>query len=159
LRAHGDLERAKTLLEESLISLRRTAYTLRVANVRANTLARPGSIECESGRNAPASELYKQSLGLEQRFGFTHHVLVPLEGMSHVAAVRGRPEQAAQLLGATAALRDEMGMPLTYIARADHERATDAAREMLGADAFTAAWSRGHAMCLEGALSTTLDGA
>jgi tetratricopeptide (TPR) repeat protein len=127
LRAQGDLEQAKTLLEESLISLRRTAYPLRVANALANTLARLGSIECELGRNAHASELYKESLRLGRRFGFTHHVVVPLEGMARLAAVRGRPEQAAQLLGATAALRDEMGMPLTHLARADHERATDAA--------------------------------
>ena len=50
LRAQGDLERARTLLEESLASLRRTS-TARVANALVNTLARLGSIECESGRD------------------------------------------------------------------------------------------------------------
>jgi hypothetical protein len=45
-RSQGDLERARTLLEESLASLWRQTYPLRVAN----TLARLGSIECEMGK-------------------------------------------------------------------------------------------------------------
>jgi hypothetical protein len=52
------VERARTLLEESLTSLRRKTYPLRVANALANTLARLGSIECELGREARAFELF-----------------------------------------------------------------------------------------------------
>jgi tetratricopeptide (TPR) repeat protein len=51
-RAQGDLERARTLLEESLASLRRQRYPLRVANALADTLARLGSIACETGEDA-----------------------------------------------------------------------------------------------------------
>ena len=108
LRAQGDLEQAKTLLEESLPSLRRQTYPLRVANALANTLGRLGSIECEMGRVARASELYTESLNLARRFGFTYDAVISLEGMARVVALQDRPEGAARLLGASAALREEL---------------------------------------------------
>lgn len=55
LRDQGDLECAKSLLEESLASLRSQKGPLRIANA----LARLGSIECEMGRDARASELFE----------------------------------------------------------------------------------------------------
>jgi predicted ATPase/DNA-binding XRE family transcriptional regulator len=157
LRAQGDVERARVLLEESLTSLRRKTYPLRVANALANTLARLGSIECELGREARAFDLFGESLRLGRRFGFVHHLVIPLEGMARVAAVRGRPEWAAQLLGTSAALRDEMGATLTLVARTDHVYALNAAGKELGKEAFEKAWARGYAMHLEEAISSALD--
>jgi hypothetical protein len=76
--------------------------------------------------------------------------------MARVAAVRGRPERAARLLGTSAALRDEMGATLTLVARTDHEYALNAARAELGEDAFAAAWEQGRTMPLEEAISAVL---
>jgi predicted ATPase/DNA-binding XRE family transcriptional regulator len=157
LRAQGDIERARALLEESLTSLRRKKYPLRLANALANTLGRLGSIECELGREARAFELFGESLRLGRRFGFVHHLVIPLEGMARAAAAQGRPEWAARLLGTSAALRDEMGVPLTLIARTDHDYALNAARTQLGEDAFAAAWARGQATPLQEALSAVAD--
>ena len=156
LRAQGDLEKARTLLEESLSLLRRRPYPLRVANALANTLARLGSIECELGRDARAFELYRESLQLGQRFGFIHHVIGPLEGMARVAVVRGRPEQAVRLLGTSAALRDEMGVPLTLVERTDHDYSVNIARTELGGEAFEEAWALGCATPLEEAIASTV---
>ena len=156
LRARGELEQARTLLEESLTLLRRKTYPLRVANALANTLARLGSIECELGRGPRASELYRESLHLARRFGFTYDAVIPLEGMARVLAEQGRPERAARLLGSSAALREEMGRPLTPIARTDHDHAVNASRTELGEDAFAAAWARGHAMPMEEAISSAV---
>ena len=156
LRAQGDIERARALLEESLTSLRRKTYPLRLANALTNTLARLGSIEAELGREARAFELFGESLRLGRRFGFVHHLVIPLEGIARVAAVQGRPEWTARLLGTSAALREEMGAPLTLVARTDHDYALNAARTELGEDAFAAAWERGHAMPLEEAISAVL---
>jgi tetratricopeptide (TPR) repeat protein len=157
LRAQGDVERARALLEGSLTSLRRKTYPLRVANALANTLARLGSIECELGREARAFELFGESLRLGRRFGFIHLLVIPLEGMARVAAVRGQPERAARLLGTSDALRDKMGATLTLVARTDHDYALNAARAELGEGAFAAAWERGRAMPLEEAISAVLD--
>jgi predicted ATPase/DNA-binding XRE family transcriptional regulator len=149
LRAQGDTARARTLLEESLASLRRQEHPLRIANALANTLTRLGSIECELGRDARASELYGESLELVRQFGFRFDAVPCLEGMARVAVVQGRPERAARLLGTSAALRDEMGTPLVPIARADHDHAVNDTRAALGEDAFAAAWAEGSGMTLE----------
>jgi tetratricopeptide (TPR) repeat protein len=154
LRAKGDLEEARTLLVESLTLLRRKPYPLRVANALANTLARLGSIECELGRDARAFELYGESLQLGRRFGFVHHVVGPLEGMARVAVVRGRTEQAARLLGTSAALRDEMGVPLTLVERVDHDYTVNRACAQLGAESFEEAWAEGYAMSLGEAIAS-----
>lgn len=158
LRAQGDTERARTLLEESSTSLRRQRYPLRVANALAITLSRLGSIECEMGRDERASELFRESLGLARGFGFTFDAVICLAGMARVAAVQGKPERAARLLGTSAAQREEMGTPLTPIARTDHDHAVNAARTALGEDAFAAAWAEGHAMPLEEAIAEAVGG-
>lgn len=146
VRAQGDLERARTLLEESLSSLRRQKYPLRIAYALARTLARLGSIECELGEYERASELYVESLELERRFEFRYEAEACLEGLARVAAVRDRPERAARLLGASAALCEEVGISLSPMVQVDHEHAVDAARAALGEDAFATAWAAGFAM-------------
>ena len=156
LRARGDLERARTLLEETLASLRRQERTWGVANTLANALARLGSVACEMGEDARASKLYEESLGLMRKFGFRFEAVACLEGLARVAAVRGRPERAARLLGTSAALREEMGAPLSPIARADHDHASIPAREALGEEAFAAAWAEGSAMSLEEVIADPL---
>ena len=156
LRDQGDLERAKSLLEESLVSLRSQNGPLRIANALVNTLARLGSIECEMGRDERASELFEESLGEVWRFGFGFEGVACLEGLARVAAMEGRPERAARLLGASAARREELGISLSPIVQADHDHAVNAARAALGEDAFTRAWAGGHAMSLEEAITDAL---
>jgi hypothetical protein len=101
---------------------------LRLANALANTLARLGSIACETGEAARASELYRESLEPVRRFVFRYEAVACLEGLARVAAMQDQPEQAARLLGASAALREEMGTPLSPIAQVDHDHAVNAAR-------------------------------
>jgi len=71
-----------------------------------------------------------------------------------VAVVRGRPEQAARLLGTSAALRDEMGVPLTLVERTDHDYAANGARTELGVEAFEETWAGGYVMSLEEAIDS-----
>ena len=152
-RAQGDLQFARALLEENLTELRGEEQRARIANALANTLARLGSIECELGEDARASKLYKESLEVVWRFGFGFEGVACLEGLARVAAMQGRPERAARLLGTAAARREEMGTSLSPISRADHDHAVEAAREVLGEEAFAAAWAVGHAMPLDEAIA------
>jgi tetratricopeptide (TPR) repeat protein len=157
LRAQGEIERARTLLEESLATLRRKTRPQRVANALALTLSRLASIECELGRHTRASELYRESLKLAREYGFTFDVFVGLGGVARVEALEGRPQQAARLLGASAAQRVEIGTPLTPITRADYDHATNAARAQLGEEAFDAAWKAGHATPLQEIISEAIE--
>jgi tetratricopeptide (TPR) repeat protein len=155
LRAKGDLERARTLLEESLASLRRREQRLPIVNALVNTLARLGSIQCELDDYERASVLFGESLELMWRYvGRAYETVSCLEGLARVAAMQGRPERAAWLLGASAAVRDEMGTPLTPISRVDHHHATATAREALGEVAFEAAHAEGHATPFEDLMAT-----
>jgi predicted ATPase/DNA-binding XRE family transcriptional regulator len=158
LRARGDLERARTLLEESLASLRRKEQQVHISNALVNTLNRLGSMECEMGEVARAARSYGESLELMWRFvGRAYETVACLEGMARVAVMRGRPEKAARLLGASAALREELGTPLSPMVRADHDHAAKAAREALGEEAFSATWAVGHAMPLEESIANALE--
>ena len=157
LRAQGDLEPARALLEESLASLRSQEQPLRSVNALVNTLTRLGSIECETGEYARASELYRESLEIVWRFGFGFEGVACLEGLARVAASQGRPERAARLLGASAALRHERNTSFSPIVQSDHDHASKTAREALGAKRFSAEWTVGHSMTLEDAIAEALD--
>ena len=80
-----------------------------------------------------------------------------LEGLARVAASQGRPERAARLLGASAALRHERNTSFSPIVQSDHDHASKTAREALGAKRFSAEWTVGHAMTLEDAIAEALD--
>jgi tetratricopeptide (TPR) repeat protein len=152
LRAQGDLEQATMLLEESATLLRRTVYPQRVANALAVTLSRLGSLECQAGRDERASDLFKESLQLARRYGFTFDAVICLEGMARAEAMQDKPERAARLLGVSAAQREALGTSLPPVAREDHDHARHASRAALGEEAFEAAWAAGHAMTLEEAI-------
>jgi hypothetical protein len=101
--------------------------------------------------------LYRESLKLARQFGFTFDVFVCLEGVARVEALQGRPQQAARLLGASAAQRQGIGTHLTPITRADYDHAANAVRAELGAEAFDAAWTAGHATSLQEIISEAIE--
>jgi predicted ATPase/DNA-binding XRE family transcriptional regulator len=158
LRARGDLEEARTLLQESQSSLRRQEQTLPNINALVNTLTRLGSIQCETGDYEQAEESYVESLQLMWQYvGRAYETAACLEGLARVAAMQNRPERAAWLLGISAALRDEMGTPLTPIAQADHDHASEAALQALGEVAFETAWTTGNETPFEASIIAALD--
>jgi non-specific serine/threonine protein kinase len=158
LRARGELEEARKLLRESQSSLRQQEQTLPNVNALVNTLTRLGSIQCETGDYARAEASYVESLRLMWQYvGRAYETAACLEGLARVAAMQDRPERAAWLLGASAALRDEMGTPLTPVAHADHEHAIEAALGALGEEAFETAWTTGKEAPFENTIVATLE--
>jgi hypothetical protein len=71
-------------------------------------------------------------------------------GLAAAFVAKREEERAAQLLGAAAALRDELEIGMNdAIEERIHERAVADAQAALGEEAFAAAWARGHAMRAE----------
>ena len=158
LRARGDLQEARTLLQETQSSLRSQEQTLPNINALVNTLNRLGSIRCETGDYARAEKSYVESLQLMWQYvGRAYETASCLEGLARVAAAQDQPERAALLLGASAALRDEMGTPLTPIARADHDQASEAALEALGEATFETTWTGGNETPFETTIVAALE--
>ena len=67
-------------------------------------------------------------------------------GLAAVYAAQGDEEQASELLGAEARMREEIGWELTPLETRVLERTVAAARAALGDDAFDVAYARGEAL-------------
>jgi non-specific serine/threonine protein kinase len=65
---------------------------------------------------------------------------------------------AARLLGAAQALREALGVSVPLSEQEAHHRAVSRAREILGEEAFAAAWVEGREMTLDQAISYGLQG-
>ena len=74
-----------------------------------------------------------------------------LEGIASLIAGQ-QSTHATQLLGAAAAIRELVGVPLPPVYRASYERTVAAARDQLEDAAYAAAWAAGRMLTLEQAL-------
>jgi len=146
-RDQGDDERARTLCMESFTLYR--ALGDRWGMVGAVTLL--GDVARDLGQYGDACAHYQESLDWQDGLGDTSRVAACLEGMAGVALAEGHREQAAQLLGATEALRttDAHTVPLAPPDRARRDALIAATRATLGHDHFAAAWAAGQALSVD----------
>jgi predicted ATPase/DNA-binding SARP family transcriptional activator len=81
-----------------------------------------------------------------------------LAGLSTIAGLEGRWEQAARLAGASAAVHERIGAPPWASVTAMHERGLAATREALGGERFAAACGEGHRLSAEDAVALVATG-
>jgi predicted ATPase/DNA-binding CsgD family transcriptional regulator len=145
--AHGEYDRASALYGESLALCRELADTWNIALL----LTALGRVAHRQGRHGQAVAHLKEGLALQRELGQRDGIAECLETLGALASVH-HPDRAARVLGAAAALRDEIGMPLPPGDRAAYEQDLAAVRAGLRDEAFSAAWSAGRAMSLEEAV-------
>jgi non-specific serine/threonine protein kinase len=105
-----------------------------------------GTIEWAQGDIQNAEARLKEAVRIQAGLGHRWGMLNSLAGLAWVAGTRGQLDRAALLLGAGAALSQELGITLFPHAQI-HEDAWDAAaRGGLGEARFEDAWSRGFAL-------------
>ncbi len=112
-------------------------------------LAELGFVAELRGDAERALELQSEGLALARQGGDPRAIALALEGMAGAKASAGDAAEAARLLGAATAARASVGVPLPAGERGDVDRIGAVARDVLGADAFTAAFSAGHAEGLD----------
>jgi predicted ATPase/DNA-binding SARP family transcriptional activator/DNA-binding CsgD family transcriptional regulator len=150
----GDYERAVALLEESRASFR-VLGDLRDESMSSFTL---GMTELKRGNLQRGTEVLEEGLSLARRtkdkLGSAYYFL----GLGGVAAEQGQPIRAARLWGAAEALREVIGLPLSYfdLAHSGYEARLAAVRAQLDETAWEAAWSEGRAMSPEQAIEYAL---
>jgi non-specific serine/threonine protein kinase len=153
-RVLGDLDQARTQLLECL------ALTRKVANLSgtAYVLASLGRIALAEADLRAARSCQQQSLALRRDLDDRRGIAFCLEELAWVAGLDGRFEEAARLFGASAALHEELGLPLVPVSewRSWHERAEAAVREHLGAERYAAAWGAGRALGRADAIALAL---
>jgi predicted ATPase len=112
------------------------------------------------GRLPEARERYLRSLSaLRSGYeGQRKHAVSELERLAALDVLEGRWEQAALLLGACEAYREVIERPVSTRDHADYyDAALAGLHAALDADAFTAAWEKGHQMTFSQALEYALE--
>ena len=147
-RDHGDIAAARILYEQGLGIFRELSDRLGIAG----TLADLGSLAREQGNYSSARSLYGESIKLFQELDHKRGVARLLECSACLAAAQLDAERSLRLAGAAAALRQNIGVPLTAAEQAKLEASLQAAREALTDTVGTKAWLEGWALPIEKAI-------
>lgn len=153
-RARGDYPAAQAYLEQALAWSRQRQFSFAIASA----LTSLGHVACEQGAFARAAALYRESLELYRTLRNPTSLAWCLCGVVITQAAEGQParyEAAAQLCGAIEGLRAAASANETA-AWAPFARASEQARQALGAERFAAAQATGRALSAEQAIAAAL---
>jgi len=151
-RDRGDITAARKLYEEGLGIFRELGDRWGIAG----TLADLGSLARENGNYSAAHALYAESIKLFQELDHKRGIARLLECSACSAAAQLEAERSLRLAGAAAALRQNIGAPLTPAEQAKLEASLQAAREALTDTVGTKVWLEGWALPVEKAIEEVL---
>ena len=151
-RDQGESAAAQTLYEQGLAIFGELGDQWGVAR----TLADLGSLSREQGNYSRARSLYQESIKIFQELGHKRGTARLLECFACAAAAKLEAERALRLAGAAAALRQNIGAPLTPAEQTKLEAALETPRQVLSRTASDTAWSKGWATPVEQAIAEVL---
>ena len=118
-----------------------------------------GAVEWLLG-DAPAAEArLKEAVRIQDLIGHRWGLLTSLEGLAWVAGSGEQLERAALLLGAGAALCQELGIALYPYGQAQHDACEAAVRAGLDEARYRSCWERGFALGREQVVAAALEDA
>jgi predicted ATPase len=147
-RDQGDAAAAQTLYEQGLAIFRELGDCWGIAG----TLADLGNLAREQGNCPTAHSLHGESLKMFRELEHKRGIARLLECFACSAAAQLQAERSLRLAGAAAALRQNIGAPLTPAEQAKLEAILGPARQALSNTASTTAWLEGWAMPVEKAI-------
>lgn len=145
----GDVNAARDQLEE-VLSLCAAANDQPLI---AETLASLAGVNGRDGKDALAAKQQRDALRIRHRLGDVRGTEQSLEVLGELGVRGGRVEQGVRLLAAARAVRERKRIPRSPSREQELVAAAAAARAVLGAAAFEAAWAEGHAMPLDDAVA------
>jgi predicted ATPase len=151
-RDQGDFKDAQMLYEQALTIFRELGDRWGIAG----TLADLGNLAREQRDCSTAHSLHQESLGIFQELEHKRGIARLLECFACLAVVQLHPERSLRLAGTAAALRQNIGAPLTPAEQARLEFTLGPARQALPNTASAAAWLEGWAMPVEKAIQEVL---
>ncbi len=152
VRDQGDSGGARILYEQCLEMFRELGDRWGIAG----TLADLGSLSREEGDYATARSQYRESIRLFQELDHKRGIARLLECFACSASAQREAERSLRLAGAAAALRQNIGAPLTPAEQAKLEANLQPARQALTHMAGETAWSEGWALPVEKAIEEVL---
>ena len=147
-RDQGDFAGARTLYEQGLAIFRELDDRWGIAG----TLADLGSLAREQGNYPSARSMYRESIKLFQELDHKRGIARLLEYFACSAAAQLEAERSLRLAGAAAALRQNIGAPLTPAEQAKLEASLHPARQALANTVGVTAWLEGRALPVEKAI-------
>ena len=151
-RDQEDSAAAQMLYEQALAIFRELGDCWGIAG----TLADLGNLAREQGRYPIACALYRESIKIFQELAHKRGIARLLECFAGSAAIQLEAERSLRLAGAAAALRQNIGAPLTPAEQTKLEASLHPARQALTDTAAAAAWSQGWALPIEKAIEEAL---
>jgi predicted ATPase/serine/threonine protein kinase len=151
-REQGDLAGARGLYEQALAIFREVGDRWGIAG----TLADLGTLSREERDGLAAQALYRESLKIFQELEHKRGTARLLECFACSAAAQSQAERSLRLAGAAAALRQNIGAPLTPAEQTKLEAILDPARQSLSNTASAMAWLEGWDMPVEKAVADVL---
>jgi non-specific serine/threonine protein kinase len=148
-----DFEQMEVRLEEALALFRE------LGDIRSSTVCLLSLGYVSIGRDDPGGAArFEEALILQRELKYKTAIFMGVSGMAGVAALLGQSTRVAKLMGASAALREEIGLTSESLSNAhyDYEKYLATARAGLGETAFDAAFSEGQAMSPEQAIEYAL---
>jgi len=138
----GRLADARCLADDALQASER-AGDIMIRGISSGLL---GTLEWQLGDMRAAEARLKEAVRIQDRIGHRWGMLTSLEGLAWVAGSGEQLERAALLLGAGAALCEELGIALYPYGQAHHDTCAAAVRAGLGEAGYRGWWERGCAM-------------
>jgi predicted ATPase len=151
-RDQGDSAAARALFEQALAIFRELGDRWGIAG----TLADLGNLAREQQNCGAALSLYRESLKTFQQLDHKRGIARLLECCACSAVVQFQPERSLRLAGAAAALRQNIGAPLTSAEQAKLEAILEPARQALANTASATAWLEGWNTPLDRAIEEVL---
>jgi predicted ATPase/serine/threonine protein kinase len=151
-REQGDRAGALALYEQALAIFREINDRWGIAG----TLADLGTLASEQRDSPAAHALYRESLRIFQELEHKRGTARLLECFACSAAAEFQAERSLRLAGAAAALRQNIGAPLTPAEQTKLEAILDPARQSLSNTASAMAWLEGWDMPVEKAVADVL---
>jgi predicted ATPase len=151
-RDQGDSTGAKTLYEQGLAMFWELGDRWGIAA----TLNDLGNLAMEQRNSSIARSLYRESLKTFQELEHKRGIARLLECFARLAVAELQAERSLRLAGAAAALRQNIGAPLTPTEQVKLEAILDPARQALTNTASATAWLEGWATPFEQAVEGVL---
>jgi len=144
-RDQGDSAAAQALYEQGLVIFRELGDRWGIAG----TLADLGSLAREQRNYPRVNSLYRESIKIFQELEHKRGIARLLECFACSAAAQLQSERSLRLAGAAAALRQNIGAPLTPAEQAKLEASLHLARQALSNTVGVAAWLEGWTLPVE----------
>lgn len=120
-------------------------------------LSHLGRLHLKKKHFAAAHSVLSQSLVLSHKIAAKYFIPYVMDSFAFLFSAANQPQRAAQIFGATEALRDEFGTPLSPGYRIVYEPYLASTRARLDEKTFSVAWAEGRSMNLDQAMAFALE--